>query len=88
MTFIRVQVVGMTKLEGISSKTGKPYSIRRAQCVCVIDGQTLVAQADIPRDMANVQPGAYDVAIRPYVREGELHFAIASYVPVAHKASA
>lgn len=79
----RVTVVGVMKREGVSQK-GQAYAIRRAQVVCQIGTETLVASATIPKDMADLKPGQYDVTIEPYVdREGALQFAITSYVPAS-----
>jgi hypothetical protein len=73
----------MEKIEGISKQTGKPYLIRRAQVVCQIDGSTFVAKVQVPKSMADIAPGLYDITCRPYIdREGNLQFAIAAYVPV------
>jgi len=73
----------MEKREGVSKQTGKPYLIRRAQVVCQIDGSNFVAKVQVPKSMSDIAPGLYDITCRPYIdREGNLQFAIASYVPV------
>ncbi|QGH73292.1 MAG: hypothetical protein [Inoviridae sp. ctBZ32] len=79
----------MQKLEGVSKKTGSAYLIRTAQVVCQIDGSQFVAKVAVPREMADILPGVYDITTKPFIdREGQLQFAIASYVPVDVKRAA
>lgn len=88
MNVMRVQVVGMEKIEGVSKKTGQPYMIRRAHVVLQMDGATLVAKVAVPRQMADLSPGVYDITVKPYIdREGQLQFAVVSYVPVSEAAA-
>jgi hypothetical protein len=87
MEKFRVQVVGLERIEGVSKQTGRPYLIRRAQVVCQIDGGTFVAKVSVPKAVADVAPGVYDLTCRPYIdREGNLQFAVAAFVPVAVEA--
>lgn len=84
MAVIRVQVVGMTRIEGVARATGRPYLIRRAECIAQVDGGTYACQATIPNEMADLRPGVYDIEVAPYIdRERRLQFAIRSYVPVS-----
>jgi hypothetical protein len=57
---VKIQVVAVETKEGISKKSGKPYSMVVCQCVVASGDKVNVGELVLPKDHPPVVPGEYD----------------------------
>lgn len=89
MFTVPLQIVGVIERKGMARDTGKPYHLRLAQCVAIIDGSPQVFEMNLSEKIGAPPAGMYDAHVAPYVdNEKRLRFRLSNLVPAARKAAA